>query len=306
MTPPDYSAPAGAPYSAEDVEVTTAAGHTLAGTLTRPHSDTAVPAVVLITGSGAQDRDEALPILHGFRPFREIADSLSRRGIAVLRLDDRGFGASGGDFAGATSADFTDDARAALDFLRGNDGIDPARLGVVGHSEGGLIAPMLAASDPDLAAMVLIAGPARSGREIVRYQQRQAIEGMPGLSPTQRDSMAAEARETLEDMAAEQPWLAYFLDHDPLPTARRVPRTPVLILQGETDRQVPADQAEVLGRAFREAGNVDVTVRLFPEINHLMLHDPDGDPAGYATLGSREVDDELMGVLVDWLADRLR
>jgi uncharacterized protein len=127
--PPDYSAPAGAPYTAEDVVVHTPMGHTLAGTLTRPRTDAPVPAVVLITGSGSQDRDEAIPMVRGYRPFRDIADTLSRRGIAVLRLDDRGFGASTGDASTATSADYADDVRAALAWLRARDDIDGAASG---------------------------------------------------------------------------------------------------------------------------------------------------------------------------------
>ena len=305
MASPDYSAPEGAPYTAEEVSVATAAGHTLAGTLTRPRTSEPVPAVVLVSGSGSQDRDEALPLLPGFRPFREIADSLGRRGIAVLRLDDRGFGESGGDAASATTADLADDVRAALATLRDRDGIDGSRLAVVGHSEGGMIAPMVAADDADLAAIVVVAGPARTGREIIHYQQRQAIEDVPGLTEAQRDSMAAAARAELEVMAARQPWLGFFLDYDPIPTARQVTDTPVLILHGETDRQVTVDQAGTLAETFRTAGNPDVTLRVFPDINHLLLRDPEGDPSGYSALESREVDREVLGTLVDWLVQRL-
>ncbi|MDQ8146253.1 MAG: hypothetical protein P3A27_09315, partial [Gemmatimonadota bacterium] len=124
---PDYSAPAGAPYTAEEVTVRTPAGHPLAGTLTRPAVAGRVPAVVTITGSGMQDRDEYIPLAGGVRIFRQIADTLGRRGIAVLRLDDRGAGGSGGD-ANGTSADFADDIRAAVAYLRGRPDIDPARI----------------------------------------------------------------------------------------------------------------------------------------------------------------------------------
>jgi fermentation-respiration switch protein FrsA (DUF1100 family) len=105
-------------------------------------------------------------------------------------------------------------------------------------------------------------------------------------------------------MAARQPWLGFFLEHDPLPTATRV-RTPVLVLQGATDRQVTADQAGELAAAFREGGNVDVSVVVFDDINHLMLRDPDGAPAGYASLEDRRVAPEVLGAIVDWLTDRL-
>jgi uncharacterized protein len=302
---PDYSAPEGAPYTAEEVVVTTPAGHTLAGTLTRPHGSARVPAVVTITGSGAQDRDQWTPFLPDWRPFREIADTLSRRGIAVLRLDDRGTGASRGDFASATSADFADDIRAALAYLRGRADIDGSRLGLVGHSEGGMVGPMVAADDPALRALVVIAGPAQTGREIIHFQQRQAVERSDAFEPASRDSVLAAGRLELEEVAARQPWLAYFLEHDPLPVARRV-RTPVLILHGETDRQVTVEQAEHLAGAFREGSNPDVTVQVFPGINHLLVADPDGDPSGYGALADRRVSRALLGTLADWLAARLR
>jgi uncharacterized protein len=304
VEPPDYSAPEGAPYAAEDVTVPTPMGHTLAGTLTRPHTREPVPAVVMITGSGSQDRDEALPMLRGFRPFRQIADTLSRRGIAVLRLDDRGFGASTGDAGSATSADFADDIRAALEYLRGRADIDDARLGLIGHSEGGMIAPMVAASDTVLSGIVLIAGPAWTGRRIIEFQQRYAIEQSGTIPPAGRDSAMAAARRQLEEAAANQPWMRFFLDHDPLPVARQV-RTPVLVLQGETDRQVTAEQAAELGAAFRAGGNPDVTVHVLPGINHLMLRDPDGNPAGYVALDDRNVAPEVLAAIVDWLVARV-
>jgi uncharacterized protein len=303
--PPDYSAPDDAPYRAENVVVSTPDGHALAGTLTLPRSTTRLPAVVMITGSGAQDRDQAIPMVRGYRPFREIADTLSRRGVAVLRLDDRGFGASTGDFASASSADFAEDIRAALAYLRGRPDIDGDRLGLVGHSEGGLIAPMVAATDPGLQGIVLVAGPAQTGREIISYQQRYAIQHADGIRPEARDSAFFAAQEMLEEYADRQPWLRYFLDHDPLSVARQVAGVPVLILHGETDRQVTVEQAEVLAAAFREAGNLDVTVQTFPGVNHLMVHDPDGNPAGYVSLENRTVAPEVLGALAEWVAPRL-
>lgn len=305
LDPPDYSAPEGAPYVAEHVTVPTPDGHTLAGTLTLPAGSALAPAVITITGSGAQDRDQALPILPGYRPFREIADTLSRRGIAVLRLDDRGFGESTGTFATATSADLAEDIRAALAYLRSRSDIDEARLGLVGHSEGGLIAPQVAATDTSLAAIVLIAGPARTGREIIDYQQRSAIASSPALTEAERDSAYQAAQQQLEQTAATSPWLRHFLLYDPLPTATQVRHTPVLVLHGETDRQVTVAQARELGASFRAGGNPDVTVRVFPDINHLLLHDPDGDPAKYMRLKDREIAPEVVGVLVEWLAARL-
>lgn len=303
--PPDYTVPAGAPYTAQEVVVATPAGHTLAGTLTRPAGRGRVAAVVLVSGSGPQDRDGAIPSIPGYHPFREIADTLGRRGIAVLRLDDRGTGGSTGNAASATSADFADDVRAAVAYLRGRSDIDGRRIAVAGHSEGGIIGPMVAATDPALRALVVIAAPARTGRDVVHYQQRFAIEALPGLTATARDSLTAAARVELEEVAARQPWLRFFLDHDPLPVARRV-RAPVLVMQGETDRQVTPEQAEALAAAFREGGSRDVAVRRFPEVNHLLLADADGSPGGYTALAERRVAPAVLGALADWLATRLR
>lgn len=303
--PPDYSAPADAPYTAEEVRVSTPAGHTLAGTLTLPRQRAGrVPAVVLISGSGPQDRDETLPMLSGFRPFRQIADTLGRRGIAVLRLDDRGSGASTGARDSATTADYADDMRAALAYLRTRPEIDPRRLGLVGHSEGGTIAPMVAAQDAALRALVLLAGTGKPGREILAYQLRQAIEHEPSLGAAKRDSLLAQVPAQIDSLAAAQRWMRFFVDYDPLPTARRVTQ-PVLILQGATDRQVTAEQATLLAQAFRAGGNRDVTVRVLPDVNHLFLADPGGSPAGYAALPNRQVVPEALGTLADWLAARM-
>jgi hypothetical protein len=301
-----YAAPAGAPYTAEEISVRTPAALSLAGTLTMPAhaAGTRVPAVVMITGSGAQDRDEATPYLEKWRPFREIADTLSRRGIAVLRLDDRGVGGSDPGAPSATSADFADDIRAALAWLRARPDVDPARVGLVGHSEGGMIAPMVAAGDERLRGIVAIAGTASRGRDILAAQRRYLFGQDTTLSPARRDSLlAAAAREA--DSAFKAPgWMHFFADYNPLPTARRV-RVPMLILQGETDRQVPVSEARALAAAMRAAGNRRVTLRTFPGMNHLMVDDPSGNPLGYLALPSHRVRKDLLGVLADWLVGTL-
>ena len=130
------------PYLEEEVTYENAkAGFTLAGTLTMPRAGGPFPAVLLITGSGAQDRDETVC---GHRPFLILADYLTRRGIAVLRVDDRGVGGSKGDASQATSEDFADDVLAGVAYLKTRKEIDPKRIGLIGHSEGGIIAPMVA------------------------------------------------------------------------------------------------------------------------------------------------------------------
>jgi hypothetical protein len=304
MPKPDYSAPPGAPYTAEPVRVPTSMGHRLAGTLTLPSgARRPVPAIVTISGSGPQDRDETIPMVRGYRPFREFADALGRRGVAVLRLDDRGTGESEGNLATATSRDFAEDVRAALAWLRSRPEIDGTRLGLVGHSEGGLIAPLVAATDSALKGIVLLAGPAFTGRRILEFQNRYAIDNAPSIPASARDSMFKVALRTIDSLG-KQPWMAYFLDYDPLPTARRV-SVPVLVLQGATDQQVTADQAPLLERAFRAGGNRDVTMRVFPETNHLFLVDPNGNPAGYSALRVNTLRPEVLQTLVDWMVARL-
>jgi uncharacterized protein len=302
---PDYSAPAGAPYTAEEVAVPTPGGWTLAGTLTLPKERRGrVPAVVTITGSGQQDRDERLTGVGGYRPMRQVADTLGRRGIAVLRFDDRGAGASGGAADSATTADFADDVRAVVAYLRSRPEIDPDRIALVGHSEGGVIAPMVAAEDPRIAGVVLVAGTANTGREVLDYQLRRAIAADTSVAAEKRDSAYLAFRAQFDATTGATPWFRFFQPYDPKATARRV-KAPALILQGETDRQVTADQAELLAAAIREGGNRDVTVHVFPGVNHLLLRDPDGSPQGYTRLPDTKVVPELLGVLADWLAAKL-
>ncbi len=306
LSPPlsDYSAPADAPYTAEEVQVPTRGGFTLAGTLTRPRVAGKPPVVMTLSGSGAHDRDESIPLVRGFRPFRQIADTLSRRGIAVLRLDDRGTGGSRGSFAGSTTADFADDAEDALRWLAQRADLDSDRVALLGHSEGGLIAPIVATRRPRLSALVLLAAPAWTGRRVLDYQiDRAARRTHHGAA---LDSALAAGRHAVDSLAAADPWFAFFARHDPLPVARGLASPPILILHGATDRQVTAEQAEELAAAFRAAGNRDVTQHVLPATNHLFLPDPDGDPSGYSALTTREIPRATLGLIADWLARRLR
>jgi dienelactone hydrolase len=303
-----YAAPADAPYVAEDVVIHTPAGLRLTGTLTIPKGRPTgrAPAIVTITGSGPQDRDEESPLLPGIRPYAELADTLGRRGIAVLRLDDRGINGSDAGPSTATSADFADDIRAGIAYLRARPEIDAKRIGLVGHSEGAYIAPMIAATDTTLRGIVLLAGTASPGREIVAAQSRFAIDSIARVTGAARDSLLARTARSADSLALTQPWTKFFFDYDPSATARRV-RTPVLILQGETDTQVPPSEAAKLADAFRAGGNTRVTVRMFPETDHLFLADPNGafaDASGelrYGTLPSLRVRKEVLGAIADWL-----
>jgi len=307
---PDYSAPDGAPYTAEEVRIPVGAGDSgfeLAGTLTLPTVGAPpYPAVITISGSGLQNRDEEIcPLVVGYRPFRQIAERLAREGIAVLRVDDRMVGGSGGDATEATTYDFAEDVHEEIAWLRARPDIDPDRIALVGHSEGGVIAPMVVNYDPTVAALVLMAGTAKTGLEVLKYQVTYPILTAEGLSDEKKAELAADAIRQLETTPGQNAWLRYFRAYDPLPAAREVSQ-PVLILQGALDRQVTADQAEMLATALREGGNEDVEVDVYPDLNHLFLVSRmDGAPAEYMTLTDVDVPDYVLDRMAAWLAARL-
>ena len=272
----------------------------LAGTLTLPDGKGPFPAVVTLTGSGAHFRDGNRTPEHPYRPFRQIADALARCGVATLRLDDRGVGGSAGDAAAATAEDTAADARAAIAFLRARP--DIARVGLVGHSYGGVIAPMVAAEDRQVAAAVLLAAPARSFRETMRYQHRYRIANDPAVAARDRERALAEAmRAQAANVAASaEAWRRSIQDRDPLPTARRV-KAPVLILQGLTDRAVDPADARMLERAIRAGGNRRVERRTLPGVNHHFQRDPVGAREGYDRLPTQDLAPEALGALCAWL-----
>jgi dienelactone hydrolase len=304
----DYSAPADAPYTAENVLVKTPGGFTLAGTLTLPKGASAknpVGAIVTITGSGPENRDEDIG-LEGFHPFRQIADSLGRHGIAVLRMDDRGTAESGGVFKGATSADFAEDIRAGLAYLRTRPEIRADRLGVLGHSEGAVIAPMVADKEPDLKAIVLLAGIALPGRSALQFQMENIVNHNTALTPEQRATQLAAVPGRIDQMMASDPWMKFFLTYDPAATMRRVKNPAVLILTGLNDKQAVADNVPLMEAAFKAAGNKDVTAKVIPGLNHLFVTDPDGFPGNYQKLPKPVmVRTDVIDMVTDWLVKHL-
>ncbi len=279
------------PYQIEEVRFPSAAeGVVLAGTLTRPTEPTGAPAVVLISGSGPQDRDHTLM---GHRPFLVLADHLTRRGITVLRFDDRGVADSGGSFSAATTRDFADDALGAAAFLRGR-GL--RSVGLAGHSEGGLVAPMAAIRDPEIDFVVLLAAPGVPGRELLLSQAELLIrangggdrevalnqsiqtrifdilgeepfgdEQITALRGTLRDSLATVAPQASDEDLSRQidnqmtsltsAWFRLFLTYDPVPALREL-RCAVLVLNGSKDLQVPAEtNLPAITAALRQGGN---------------------------------------------------
>ncbi len=284
------------PYTSLEVAIPGgASGVSLAGTLTEPAGPGPFPAIVLVTGSGPQDRDETI---FGHKPFLVIADYLARRGVAVLRYDDRGFGASSGNFDAATTLDFADDAQAALAWLGARKEIDRTRLGIAGHSEGGLIAPIVASRDPRARFAMLLAGPALTGEQILHLQgaaiartggaseadiaEARAINARiyaAAMAPGSDQEAAARVKaEYIEAMSAAKgldakarqealaqadslakqmasPWMRAFLSLDPRSFLSRM-AVPTLALFGGLDLQVPPkENSEAMAKAFAESGH---------------------------------------------------
>ncbi len=304
----DYSAPAGAPYTAENVSVPTPRGYTLAGTLTLPRGASrshSVPAIVTISGTGPQDRDEYLG-LQGYRPFRQLADSLGRRGIAVLRMDDRGVGQSGGTFKGTTHQEFAEDTRAGLAYLRTRSEIDTTRFGLVGHSEGAIDAPIVALQEPSLRALVLLAGNARPLRGAAQSQLENMARHNSKLTAAQRDSAVAAVPHLLDSIARVDRYMAGMMAYDPSVTARKVKSPSILILTGQYDKQADPTQVPEWIAAFKESGNPDVSGQVVPNVDHLFVHDTNGYPGDYGKLPPPvQMESSVVGEVVDWLVQRI-
>lgn len=291
----------------QEVVIAGRSGRSLAGTLTLPSTGMApFPVAVSVTGSGLHYRDGNRRPEHPYRPFREIAGALAERGVAMLRLDDRGIGGSTGDGNAATGDDIADDTRVAIAWLRERKEIDRTRVALIGHSFGGAVAPMVAAEDPSVAALVLMGAPAVSFRETMRYQHRYDIERDASIPPERKAAVLEErmARQERNVAASVEKWRPWSQDRDPLPTARRV-RCPVLILQGLTDRAVSPEEARTLDRVLRESGNSRVTLRLFENLNHHFNLDPIGATDGYDRLESQALAPEFLDTLSSWLARTL-
>ncbi len=331
------------PYNEEEVTYENEeAGVKLAGTLTLPRSEGPFPAVILISGSGQQNRDEELL---GHRPFLVLSDYLTRRGIAVLRVDDRGVGGSTGNSSQATSEDFAGDVLAGIEYLKSREEIDSTRIGLIGHSEGGLIAPIVAVQSPDVAFIVMMAGPGLTGEEIILLQSNliARAEGADNetivrnnvlmknmysvIKEEQNNTIAAEKlRNLLEDemanMSEEEiqnsgysetaldaqvqallsPWMRFFLTYDPRPTLMQV-KCPVLAINGEKDLQVPPDEnLQAIEEALKAGGNKDYTVKELPGLNHLFQTAQTGSPSEYAAI-EETISPTALEMMGDWISD---
>ncbi len=316
------------PYKEEEVTFTnTAAGATLAGTLTIPAGKGPFPAVLLIAGSGPRDRDETLL---GHKPFLVLSDYLTRKGIVVLRADKRGIGKSTGEYATATTADFAADAAVGVEFLKGRPEVDGKLIGLVGHSEGGLVAPLVASTSKDVAYIVLLAANGLPGDQVVIEQTRLAAEanGMDAeevAKSTEREKklLAIVAKDTDNEQlekdlrdelagnvpiaqinpqirALTSPWFRYFMNYDPAVTLRKV-SCPVLALNGEKDKQVPAKlNLPAVRKALEEGGNKHVEADELPGLNHLFQTAKTGAPAEYAEI-EETMSPAALGKISSWI-----
>lgn len=316
------------PYKSENVSYPSG-DISIAGTLTLPEGSGPFPTVVLITGSGPQDRDETLL---GHKPFLLLADVLTRAGYAVLRTDDRGVGGTGGKLEQADYPTLADDVQAGLAFLRTRSDIDAKRIGLLGHSEGGYLAPLMAARpDSGVAFAILIAGPTVIGSEVLLEQNRliMAAEGatpeqitaqidfLTGLTAIVRTGDLQAAREyaikhnnslPAEERAPEvaideltTPYMASLLNYDPAPALSAL-RIPVLAVFGSKDLQVPAAQNEGPARTLLSA-DPDATVHTFDGLNHLMQPADKGSPDEYIGIETT-MDPAVLDYITAWLTQR--
>ena len=325
------------PYTSEDVGFASGAVH-LAGTLTIPAGDGPFPAAVLLTGSGAQNRDEEI---FGHKPFLVLADHLSRRGVAVLRCDDRGVGGSTGSPRTATTGDFADDAVAAVRFLRTRPEVAADQVGLIGHSEGGIIGPLAATRAPgEVAFVVMMAGTGVPLGEVV-LRQVELITAAAGAdsatvagevattnlvidlvaagadSLTIRRELEAAVRAAEPGLTDEQvagavdghlggilsPWFRYAVALDPRVALRQL-TCPVLALNGALDLQVdPEQNLPEIEQALAEAGNPDVTIVRLPGLNHLFQTSASGSPSEYAMI-EETISPEALTAISDWIGAR--
>ena len=334
------------PYIEEEVVFENKnANITLAGTLTYPKEGENFPVVILVSGSGPQNRNEELL---GHKPFLVIADFLTRNGIAVLRYDDRGVGKSTGDFSSATTLDFVGDALSAVDFLKSKDQINKNQIGIIGHSEGGLIAPLAAVQSEDVAFIIMMAGPGLRGKEILVLQTELILrangepedeikkgaglnEQLYGILLSEKDSasVSSQLRDVFErayiemtdkektqigskDIFMERqfsmmqsPWFKYSLAYDPYETLTKV-SCPVLAINGEKDLQVPSkENLAMIEKAFKEAEKENYKLVELPGLNHLFQTAKTGSPMEYSTI-EETISPSALNVIKDWILENTK
>jgi uncharacterized protein len=323
------------PYSSEDVSYSNpnSAGVELAGTFTKPDKNSPMPAVLLISGAGPQDRDETMA---GHKPFLVLADYLTRRGIAVLRVDDRGVGKSTGNFKQATTKDFASDAEAGFHYLMTRADVDHKHIGLAGQGEGAIAAAIVASSNPQVAFVVLLSGTAVSGQDVLLSQTARAetAAGVPeeqmeadlrlgaGLyKMVQQGRTGAEMERALANVPEsyrpfveswrrqiprlESPWLAFFLSYNPASALEKI-QCPVLALFGERDMTIdPEQNASAMKKAFSRGHNRDVKIKIMPGLNYLFQKANTGLGTEYATI-SETMSPAALDTIGEWVSKQVQ
>jgi uncharacterized protein len=324
------------PYKEEEVTFESTGGAVLAGTLTYPSSGENFPAVVMVTGSGPENRNEEIM---GHKPFLVIADYLTRNGIAVLRYDDRGTNSSTGDYAKATTLDNADDALAGITFLKTQKQINPKKIGIIGHSEGGIVAPICAVKSKDVAFIIMLAGPGLSGDKILLLQSELIAKAENMNEDTLKTDLELAAKiyavikkekddkkaankirklmlESVPDSLKKDlqtslqisqqiatmtsPWMRFFITFDPQTSLKKT-KCPVLAMIGDKDLQVPAEQnIPAIEKALTKAKNKDFTVKKMPGLNHLFQHCTTGSPTEYANI-EETFSPEVLEIMAQWI-----
>ncbi len=329
------------PYKVEDVKFENKIENfSLAGTLTMPMEGGNFPAVILITGSGGQNRNEEIL---GHKPFLVIADYLTRNGYAVLRYDDRGIAESKGNYSTATTEDFAKDALSAVQFLKTRNEINHSKIGLIGHSEGGMIAPMAAVQSNDIAFIVLMAGLGIPGDSIL-YLQGELIQRAEGTSEEEiRKSVIVQRKffrlikeinddeilkSKIEEIFREEyaklseedkskmgdpeaylqtqmktltgPWFKYFVKYDPVPALEKV-KCSVLAINGEKDIQVPPrENLSAIEDALKRGGNKNYEIKMLPGLNHLFQSSSTGAISEYSKI-EETISPLALETMLGWL-----
>ncbi|MDO5664666.1 MAG: alpha/beta fold hydrolase [Bacteroidia bacterium] len=328
------------PYKTEDITFSNKKDNIeLAGTLTLPDSAGKFPAVILIAGSGPNDRDETI---FGHKPFLVIADYLTRNGFVVLRYDKRGIGQSKGDLARATTHDFATDASAAIEYLRTRKEVDKSSIGLIGHSEGGVVAPMVVAENKNVKFIVLLAGVGITGMENTMLQNQLELEPL-NMEPENLERTLKMIQETLESLsewegtetdrtalrdrisqlweqypllvklelkkdayvrnqfnAMSSPWFRQFLQLNPADYLQKV-KCPVLALNGEKDTQVLADKnLEAIKSALDKGRNYRYEIKSYPNLNHLFQECETGNVDEYGRI-EQTISPEVLSDIKEWM-----
>ena len=271
------------------------------GTLTYPAEGENFPAIIMLSGSGLQNRDEEI---FQHKPFAVIADYMVRNGIAVLRFDDRGWGTQNADLLNATTLDYAKDALAAFDLLKTHPKIDHKRIGFAGHSEGGMIAPIAASSNKDVAFVILLAAPGVNGMEVL-IEQNKAILSKMNYSKEQIDEQVQKIRSRDASMGLQGKWFKCFLDLEPKDYLSRL-SIPVLALGGEKDLQVVASQnLPAIEQTLKQAGNRHFKVLSLPNLNHLFQECESGLPDEYFSI-EQTISPKVLEIMRDFIDEYVR